>query len=87
MLSDAGKRQQLINAMDSPVGQEFIKRLMARIERNRTNYDSKDINSSALQFAEARAKYSESFDLLQEFLSVVENQEKVLNLIQKDMTK
>lgn len=84
ILSILGKNQQFINAMSSPVGQEFTKRLIIRAERNRIIYDKMDIDSSGLKFAEARAAFNESFDILQEFLTVLENQEELLKTLKED---
>ena len=84
ILSILGKNQQFLNAMSSPVGQEFLKRLIARSERNRILYDNMDIDSSGLKFAEIRARYNESFDILQEFLVVCENQEELLKQLKEE---
>jgi hypothetical protein len=77
-LSMLGRNQQFINAMNSPVGKEFLRRLVDRVEKHRVAFQKMDIDLSQNKFLEARAKLNESEELLYEFLDVVENQEKIL---------
>ena len=80
-LSVLGKNQQFINAMNSPVGKEFLIRLIPRVEKHRLIFQKMDIDSSDAKFIEARAKLNESEDLLYEFLNVVEKQEEILKKV------
>ena len=84
VLSILGENQPLILALSTPTGEEFIKRLASRAEKNRIIFDNMDIDNSKEKFAEARARYNESFEILQMFLDVVENQEQLLNQIKKE---
>lgn len=77
VLSIMGKNQQFINAMSTPIGLEFMRRLIARTEDNRNALDNMDIDQSDKKFAEARARYNESFTIMQMFLEVLDMQEKL----------
>ena len=78
VLSILGKNQKFISAMDSPVGEEFIKKLSVRVEKNRIMLDNMDIDNSKYKFSEARAKYNEAFEILESFLDILDNQEQLL---------
>jgi len=81
------KNQQFINACESPIGKEFIRRFVMRIENNRITFQKMDINKSKDEFNEARAKLNESEDILYDFLNVMENQEKILKEIYDSIKK
>lgn len=84
VLSVLGKNQQLLNAMQSQVGIEFLRYLIARAETNRIAYDNMDIDLSDRKFVEARAKYKESEELIFAFLDVLDAHEKMLKDIIHD---
>lgn len=84
ILSILGKNQQFINAMNSPIGQEFLKRLITRVERNRIIYDKMDIDLSEKKFVEARSRYNEAEEILFEFLDVMDSQEKLLRELKEE---
>ena len=84
-LSILGKNQQLVNALNSPVGIEFLRVLIARMENNRINYDTLDIDSSNAKFIEARAKYKESESILFSFLDIFENQNVLTKQVKEDL--
>lgn len=86
-LSILGKSQQLVNAINSPVGLEFLRVLTARTESNRVQYDNLDIDSSNLKFAEARAKYKESESILFALLDVLENHDALLGQVKEELKK
>lgn len=87
ILSILGKSQQLVNAINSPVGLEFLRVLTARTESNRVQYDNLDIDSSNLKFAEARAKYKESESILFALLDVLENHDALLGQVKEELKK
>lgn len=87
LLTILGKNQQFINAINTPVGVEFLKFLTARAESNRIIFDKMDIDSSSSKFIEARAKYNESQDLLFSFLEIFENHNKQLEELNAGLTK
>lgn len=84
-LSILGKSQQLVNAINSPVGLEFIRVLIGRAEQNRIAYDNLDIDSSNLKFAESRARHKESEAILFSFLDVLDNHEQLLNQVKEEL--
>lgn len=86
-LSILGKNQQLINAMSSQIGIEFLRWLISRVESNRIKYDKMDIDSSNAKFIEARARYNEAEELLFGFLDVLDTHESLLNQIKEGMKK
>ena len=87
LLSILGKNQQFINALNTPVGIEFLKFLTSRAENNRIVYDTMDIDLSNAKFIEARARYNESMDLLYSFLNIFDNYEKQLNELKGNLSK
>lgn len=78
MLSILGKNQQFINAMNHPIGIEFLKVLIARMEDRRSTYDHMDVDASNAKFIEAKARYNECENLVFGFLDLIENHEKLL---------
>ena len=87
VLSILGKNQQFINAINSPIGVEFIRWLTVRMENNRIIFDKMDIDSSSAKFIETRARYNESEEILYGLLGVFENHEKLLNQVKEDLVK
>lgn len=85
VLSILGKSQQLVNAMNNPIGQEFLRVLTRRAEDNRILYDNLDIDSSNAKFIESRAKYKESEAMLFAFLEIFENHNTLLNQVKEDL--
>ncbi len=86
-LSILGKNQQFVNALNSPVGIEFIRYLVPRIETLRIVFDTMDIDSSSAKFIEARARYNEAQDTLFALLGVLDNQERLLSVVKEDINK
>lgn len=87
LLSILGKNQQFINAVNTPVGVEFLKVLTVRAENNRIVFDKMDIDSSSAKFIEARAKYNEAQELLFSFLDIFDHYEKQLAELKNNLTK
>lgn len=86
-LSILGKNQQFINAMNSPVGIEFLRYLIEKVDTNRVAFQKADIDLSDRKFIEIRARLNESEDLLYGFLTLLDNHEKMLNQIKEDLGK
>lgn len=82
-LSILGKSQQITNALNSPVGIEFLRVLVARMEANRIYYDSLEIDNTKAKFIEARAKYKESETILFNFLDVLENHDILMKQVKE----
>lgn len=83
-LSVAGKNQQLINAMNTPVGKEFLRILATRLEENRDRYEKLDVDVSNNKFIEAKSRLNESEDVMRIFLKVLDDQERLYSEIIKE---
>ncbi len=86
VLSVLGKNEQLINALQTPLGQELLKDVLELAEASLHKLLNIEIDASKQKFTEARCEYKSAIKLIERFLSKLNLQTELLDKVKNNKT-